>query len=179
MLKKVLIGVAALVLILVVVIAMRPSELRVARSATMAAPAPAVFAQINDFRKWGAWSPYEKIDPAMKKTYAGAATGMGAIYTWVGNSQAGEGRATIVESRPNELVRIQLDFVKPMEGNAVAEFAVKPEGERTQVTWSLISQCNFIAKAIGLVLDMDKMVGDQFEEGLADLRKAVETSAKS
>lgn len=179
MLKKVLIGVAAFVLILVVVIAMRPSELRVARSATVAAPAPAVFAQVNDFRKWGAWSPYEKLDPAMRKTYAGAGAGMGAIYSWAGNSQAGEGRATIVESRPNELVKIQLDFLKPMEGNAVAEFAFKPEGERTQVTWTLVSQCNFIAKALGLVLDMDKMVGNQFEEGLADLRKTVETTVKS
>jgi carbon monoxide dehydrogenase subunit G len=179
MLKKILIGLGALLIVLIVVIGMQPSELRVARSTSVAAPAPAVFAQVNDFKKWGAWSPYEKIDPAMKKTYAGAQTGMGAIYSWAGNSEAGEGRATIVESRPNELVKIQLDFVKPMEGTAEAQFAFKPEGDKTQVTWSFVNQCNFIGKAFGLIFDMDKMLGDQFDQGLADLKKAVETSVKS
>jgi hypothetical protein len=179
MLRRILVGLVAVVIALAVVISLRPSELRVARSTTVAAPAPAVFAQVNDFRKWGAWSPYEKLDPAMKKTYAGAPQGMGAIYAWSGNANAGEGRATIIESRPNELVKIQLDFLKPMAGNAVAEFSFRPEGDKTRVTWSFVSPCNFIAKAIGLFLDMDKMVGGQFEEGLADLKKAVATTARS
>jgi len=177
--RRILIGLAAVVIALVVVISLRPAELRVARSTMVAAPPPAVFAQVNDFKKWDAWSPYVKIDPAMKKTYAGAPTGMGAIYAWAGNSEAGEGRATIVESRPNELVKIQLDFLKPMEGNAVAEFSFKPDGDKTQVTWSFVGPCTFIGKAIGLFIDMDKMVGDQFEAGLADLKKVAETTAKS
>ncbi|MBM3548966.1 MAG: SRPBCC family protein [Alphaproteobacteria bacterium] len=179
MLRRILVGIAAVVIALAIIISLRPSELRVARSASIAAAPSAVFAQVNDFRKWSAWSPYERVDPAMKKTYAGASAGMGAINAWAGNSEAGEGRATIVESRPNELVKIQLDFLKPMEGNAVAEFSFRPEGERTQVTWSFVGPCNFIAKAVGLFLDMDKMVGGQFEEGLADLKKTVETTAKS
>ena len=177
--RRILIGLAAVVIALVVVISLRPAELRVARSTMVAAPPPAVFAQVNDFKKWDAWSPYVKIDPAMKKTYAGAPTGMGAIYAWAGNSEAGEGRATIVESRPNELVKIQLDFLKPMEGNAVAEFSFKPDGDKTQVTWSFVGPCTFIGKAIGLFIDMDKMVGDQFEAGLADLKKVAESTAKS
>jgi len=179
MLRKILVGLAALVVTLAIVIALRPSELRVARSTTIAAPPPAVFAQVNDFRKWGAWSPYEKIDPAMKKTYSGAPAGAGAIYNGAGNSEAGEGRATIVESRANELVRIQLDFVRPMEGIAVAAFALKAEGDRTQITWSLVSRSGFVDKAIGLFLDMDKLVGGQFEDGLAALKKTVETAPKS
>ena len=179
MLIKILIGIAVVVVVFVVVVATRPSDFRVARTATVAAPAPVVFAQVNDFKKWGAWSPYEKLDPAMKKTYAGAPTGMGAIYTWAGNSKAGEGTATITESRPNDLVRIQLDFVKPFAGTATAEFTFTPEGDRTQVTWSLIGTNNFVAKAVHLFMNMDKMVGGQFEEGLADLQKAAGAVSKS
>ena len=103
MLIKALIALAAVVIVFVAIVAMQPSDFRVARTAVIAAPAPAVFAQLNDYRNWKAWSPYEKLDPAMKKTYEGAAAGTGAIYTWAGNSQAGEGRATITESRPSEL----------------------------------------------------------------------------
>jgi hypothetical protein len=175
MLKRALIGLAVLLAVLVAVIATRPSEFQVSRSTTIAAPAPAVFALVDDFRRWGAWSPYEKLDPAMTKTYAGAARGMGAIYTWSGNAEAGEGRATIVESRPNELVRIQLDFVRPMVATSFAEFWFRADGDRTRVTWSLAGTNGFVAKAIHLVLDMDKLVGGQFEQGLSDLKKAVET----
>jgi uncharacterized protein YndB with AHSA1/START domain len=159
-------------------VAVQPSEFRVARTATIAAPAPAVFAQVNDYRKWAAWSPYEKLDPAMKKTYAGAPTGTGAVYTWAGNSQAGEGRATITESRPNELIRIKLEFVKPFEVTNTAEFGFKPQGEQTAVTWSLTGHRNFLFKAVGLFMSMDRMVGGQFEEGLAQLKSVVEGAPK-
>lgn len=179
MLKKILIGVAAVVAVLVVVIATRPSEFKVTRTASIAAPAPAVFALVNDFKKWGQWSPYEKLDPAMKKTYEGQPSGDGAIYTWVGNSQAGEGRATIVESKPNEMIRIRLDFEKPFPGTAHATFTFKPGGEKTQVTWALDGTNTFLAKAVHLVLDMDEMVGGQFEEGFADLSRAVGAATKS
>jgi uncharacterized protein YndB with AHSA1/START domain len=160
------------------IIAMQPSEFRVARQATIAAPPAAVFAQVNDLQKWRTWSPYDKLDPAMKKTYEGPAAGTGASYSWVGNSDAGEGRATITESRPNELVRIKLDFAKPMAGTAVAAFAFKPEGDRTVVEWSLAGDCNFLSKAVHLFFDMDRMVGGQFEEGLAQLKTVAEAAPK-
>ena len=179
MLKKILIGVAVVAAVLAAVIATRPSEFKVQRSATISAPAPVVFGLVNDFRKWGQWSPYEKLDPAMKKTYEGQPAGIGSIYTWAGNSQAGEGRATIVDSKPSELIRIRLDFEKPFPGTAHATFTFKTEGEKTQVTWALDGTNNFLAKAIHLVLDMDKMVGGQFEEGLADLSRAAGAAAKS
>jgi hypothetical protein len=178
MLKMILIAVAAIVVVFVAIVAMQPSDFRVARTASIPAPAPVVFAQVNDFHKWRAWSPYDKLDPAMKKTYEGAPAGTGAIYSWVGNSQAGEGRATIAESRPNDLIRINLDFVKPFAGTAIAEFAFKPEGDRSTVEWSLAGRNNFLSKAVCLFMNMDKMVGGQFEEGLAQLKSVVEAAPK-
>ena len=178
MLIKTLVALAVIVIAFVAIVAMQPSEFRVARQTTIAAPVQAVFTQVNDFQKWRAWSPYDKLDPAMKKTYDGPSAGTGASYSWVGNSNAGEGRATITESRPNELVRIKLDFVKPMAGTAVAAFAFKPDGDRTVVEWSLTGDCNFLSKAVHLFLDMDKMVGGQFEEGLAQLKSVAEAAPK-
>jgi uncharacterized protein YndB with AHSA1/START domain len=178
MLIKTLIALAVIVVVFVAVVAMQPSEFRVARRTTIAAPVPVVFAQVNDFHKWPAWSPYEKLDPAMKKTYAGPPAGTGASYSWVGNGHAGEGRATIIDSRPNELVRIKLDFVKPFAGIAFATFAFKPEGDRTVVEWSLAGNNNFVSKAVHLFMNMDKMVGGQFEEGLAELKTVAEAAPK-
>ena len=137
-----------------------------------------VFAQVNDFHNWRAWSPYDKLDPAMKRAYEGAPEGTGAIYSWVGNSQAGEGRATIIESRPNDLIRIKLDFVKPFAGDAMAEFAFKPQGDRTTVEWSLAGRNGFLSNAVCLFMNMDKMVGGQFEEGLVQLKSVVEAPPK-
>lgn len=174
MLIKTLIALAVVVVAFAAIVAMQPSEFRVARSATIAAPAPTVFAEVNDFRKWRAWSPYDGLDPAMKRTYAGAPAGAGASYAWAGNSQAGEGRATIIDSRPNDLIRIQLDFVKPFAGTAFAEFAFRPEGDRTTVEWRLAGRNNFLSKAVHLFMDMDRMVGGQFEQGLAQLKSVVE-----
>ena len=178
MLIKALIALAAVVIVFVAIVAMQPSDFRVTRTAVIAAPAPAVFAQVNDYRHWKAWSPYEKLDPAMKETYEGAAAGTGAIYTWAGNSQAGEGRATITASRPGELIRIKLEFLKPFAATNTAQFTLKPEGDRTAVTWSLTGTRNFVFKAVGLFMNMDKMVGDQFEEGLAQLKSVAEAAPK-
>ena len=178
MLIKTLIALAAIVVVFVAVVAMQPSEFRVARETTIAAPVPVVFAQVNDFQQWRAWSPYDKLDPAMRKTYQGPPAGAGASYSWVGNSHAGEGRATIIDSRPSDLIRIQLDFVKPFAGTAFAEFAFKPEGDRTVVEWSLAGNNNFVSKAVHLFLNMDKMVGGQFEEGLAELKSVAEAAPK-
>src|SRR3989442_5983044 len=141
MLIKILIALAVIVLVSGVVVAMQPSEFRIARTATISAPAPVVFAQVNDFRKWEAWSPYEKLDPAMKRTYEGAPAGTGAMYTWAGNNQAGEGRSTITESRP-----------RPLAATSTAEFTFKPEGNRTAVTWSLAGNKNFTAQALPLFM---------------------------
>lgn len=163
---------------LVVIVALQPSDFRVTRSTTISAPPPAVFAQVNDFHKWQAWNPWGKIDPAMKQTYEGAPAGTGAIYTWSGNNEVGEGRMTITDSRPNELIRVKLEFFKPFAGTNTADFTFKPEGNQTLVTWSMFGEKNFMAKAIHLVMNMDKMIGGQFEKGLADMKSVVEAPAK-
>ena len=174
MLMKILIALGLAVIALVVVVAMQPSEFHVARSTTISAPAPAVFAQVNDFHKWGAWNPWAKIDPAMKQGYDGAPAGTGAIYTWAGNNEVGEGRMTITESHPSNLIRIRLEFFKPFAATHTAEFTFKPEGNQTVTTWSMTGENNFIAKAIHLFINMDKMIGSQFEKGLASMKSVVE-----
>jgi len=179
MIWKIVIGLAVVVVGLVAVIALQPSGYRVSRSTTVAAPAPVVFAQVNDFHRWAAWSPWEKLDPAMKRTYEGAPAGAGAGYTWVGNREVGEGRMTIVESRPSDLIRVTLEFVRPFAGTSVAEFSFKPEGDRTVVTWSMTGDKNFIAKAIHLVMNMDRMIGDQFDKGLASMKTVAEAAPRS
>jgi hypothetical protein len=177
-LKKILISVAVLVIAFVAVVAMQPSEFRVARSATIAAPAPVVFAEVNDFRKREAWSPWAKLDPAMKKVYTGAPAGTGAVYAWSGNGEVGEGRTTIIESRPHDLVRIKLEFVRPFAATNDVEFTFRPDGNRTAVTWSMTGRNGFLAKAAGLVMDMDRMVGGQFETGLARLKAVAEKAPR-
>jgi uncharacterized protein YndB with AHSA1/START domain len=176
MVKTILIVLAAVALVVVVVVAMQPSEFRVTRSTTVAAPPAAVFAQVNDFHRWEAWNPWGKIDPAMKQTYQGAPAGTGAIYTWTANKEVGEGLMTLTESRPNDLISIKLEFFKPFAATNTAEFTFKPEGNQTLVTWSMRGDNNFMAKAIHLFINMDKMVGGQFEEGLASMKSVVEAT---
>lgn len=154
---------------------LRPSDFRVERSATMRAPAHAVFTQVNDLQNWRAWSPWEKLDPALKRTYEGPQAGTGAIYAWQGNKDVGEGRMTIVESRPAELVRIRLEFFKPFAATNDVHFRFQPQGENTMVTWTMTGQNNFFAKVIGLFINMDRMVGGMFERGLAQMKSVVET----
>ena len=140
----------------------------------MSAPAPLVFAEVNDFHRWQAWSPWEGIDPALKRTYEGAPAGTGAIYSWVGNNKVGEGRMTLKESRPSDLIRIKLEFLRPFKATNTAEFTFKPEGNQTLVTWSMSGVKNFMFKAFGLLMNMDKMVGRDFEKGLAQMKSVVE-----
>jgi hypothetical protein len=180
--KKLLIVLAAVAVALAAfaaVVAMQPSEFRVARSAIIFAPASEVFAQVNDFHKWQAWSPWAKLDPDAKVSFSGAAAGEGAIFAWSGNSKVGEGRMTLIESKPSERIRIKLDFVKPMEGTSIAQFTFTPQGERTAVTWSMTGRNNFVAKAVCLFMNMDKMIGGDFEQGLANLRQVVEAARKT
>ena len=128
MLNWFLIAVAAVVEIFLIMVALQPSDFRVERSATMRASAPAAFAQVNDFQNWRAWSPWEKVDPALKRSYDGPKAGPGAVYAWQGNKDVGEGRMTITESRPGELVRIKLEFFKPFAATNATEFTFKPAG---------------------------------------------------
>ena len=178
MLKKILAVIPVIVVVFVIIVALQPAEFRVARTATVTAPAEVVFAQVNELKKWDSWSPWVKLDPAMKQTYEGPASGTGAISRWAGNNQVGEGSMTITESRPNELIRFNLEFIKPMAGTSTAEFSFKPEGSRTTVTWSMSGKNNFIAKAMCLFMNMDKMVGGEFEKGLSSLKSIAEASHK-
>lgn len=171
----ILLAIAVIVVVLVVVIVTRPADFSITRSVTMSAPPQAVFPQVNDLHNWEAWSPWAKIDPAMKTTFAGPTAGTGAIYTWAGSSKVGEGRMTIVESRPSELVRIKLEFMKPFAATNATEFTLQPQGNQTAVTWSMSGKRNFMSKAMSLVMSMEKMVGGQFETGLQQMKAVVET----
>jgi len=178
MLKWSLAAIAAIIVVFLVVVAMQPADFKVERSATMRAPAPAAFAQVNDFQNWRAWSPWEKVDPQLKRQYQGPKAGTGAVYAWQGNKDVGEGRMTITESKPAELVRIKLEFFQPFAATNTAEFSFKPAGpDSTAVTWTMTGQNNFVSKAICMFVNMDKMVGGMFEQGLTQMKSVVETKS--
>lgn len=179
--KKLFIGLgafAALLVIFLIVVAMQPSDFRISRSLAMSAPPPAIFPHVNELKKWQPWSPWMKLDPNAKSTFEGPEGGKGAVMTWAGNNEVGEGKMTVLESKPNELIRFRLDFYKPMAGTSEAEFTFKPEGNQTVVTWSMSGQNNFIAKAMCMIMNMDKMVGGEFEKGLASIKTLVDVPAK-
>jgi uncharacterized protein YndB with AHSA1/START domain len=179
MLKKILIALLALVAIFLIFVALQPSEFHVERTANMAAPPATVFDQVNDLHKWEAWSPWAKLDPNAKITFEGPPSGTGTIMTWAGNNEVGEGKMTLAESRPNELVKINVDIVKPMEGSSTTEFAFKPEGDQAAVTWSMSGHHNFIAKAMCLVMNGKKMMSDMMDKGLANMKSMVEGASKT
>lgn len=178
MLKKILIGLAVAVVALAGFISTRPSTFSVQRSATIQAQADIVFAKVNDFHRWAEWSPWDKKDPAMKRTLTGAEKGLDAMYEWSGNSDVGKGRMTITESKPGELVKIRLEFMEPFPGISTTTFTFAPAGEGTTVTWKMEGTNDFIGKAFSLVMDMDAMIGKDFEEGLANMKKGAEAEAK-
>ena len=174
-----LLGLGLVVVGLILLVATRPSDFKIERSAVMAAPAAAIFAKINDFHQWENWSPWAKLDPAMKSTYEGPASGEGSIYGWSSASnKVGEGRMTLTKSRPSELIGIQLDFIRPMACTNQVEFTLRPEGQGTAVTWAMTGKNGFVAKAFHMMMNIDKMVGDDFAKGLAQLKTLVETSGK-
>jgi uncharacterized protein YndB with AHSA1/START domain len=160
------------------VVALQPSQFSITRSATIAAPPETVFVLVNDLHKWEAWSPWAKLDPNAKNSYEGPPAGLGAALAWSGNKQVGEGRMTITESRPHELIRFQLEFLKPFKANHTAEFTFKLEHQHTTVTWNMAGHSNFISKAMGLFMNCDKMVGGRFEEGLAQMKLLAEAETK-
>lgn len=174
MLPYILAGIAALILLLVVVVAMQPAAFRIERSAAMAAPPSAAFALVNDFHEWRAWSPWENVDPNLQRTYEGPTAGVGASYAWKGIGKAGQGRMTITESRPTEHIQIRLEFLKPFKATNTVEFAFQPEGAGTRVAWSMSGTRGFVFKAFGLLMSMEKMVGPDFEKGLAAMKGAAE-----
>ena len=173
MIKKIALGVGILIAAVLVYAATRPGELHVERTAGIKAPPEKIVPLINDFHKWGSWSPYEKIDPAMKRTYGGAPEGKGAVYEWQGNSDVGAGRMEITDTQPTR-VTIQLDFTAPLEGHDVATFLLVPQGDTTNVTWSMDGPTPYIGKLIGIFMNMDTMVGGAFADGLANLKAIAE-----
>lgn len=181
--KQIVGGIAAAFAVVVglflIVVAMQPAEFRITRLAKMSSEPTRVFEQVNDFHKWEAWSPWAKLDPNAKATFEGPDSGEGAKFSWAGNDKVGEGTQTIVESKPDERIRIRLDFEKPMKDTSEAEFTFKPEGEQTVVTWSMYGKKNFVSKAFCMFMDMDKMIGSEFEKGLASLKTIVEKPAEA
>jgi hypothetical protein len=176
---KIILGVAAVLGVLALIVATRPAEFVIRRQSVINASPEAVFAQVNNLKAWEAWSPWARLDPNMKQTYSGPAAGEGASTHWIGSPKVGEGRMTIVESRGMERVRINLEFLKPFAASNVAEFTLRPvSATDTEVTWTMSGKNNFLAKTIGLCMNMDKMVGGQFEEGLKNLNSAVTASNK-
>jgi len=179
MLKKIIIGLGVIIVVFLVVVARQPSEFSVNRTAKMNAPAQIVFRQVNDFHKWEAWSPWAKKDPQAKNSFEGAPAGKGAQFSWDGNKDVGAGRMTITESRPYELILINLEFFKPFKGVNTTEFTFMPEGQGTVMSWTMSGKKNFISKAICMFMSMDKMVGGDFEKGLAEIKAISEREAAS
>jgi uncharacterized protein YndB with AHSA1/START domain len=180
MIIYILIALAIIVAGLIVVVAKQPADFRITRSATIPAPPLVVFDEVNDFHRWAAWSPWARMDPTAKNTFEGTPAGVGSTFSWVGNAKVGEGKMTLLESRPSQLIRIRLDFLKPMKATNIAEFTFNPAGGGTLVTWTMTGTNNFMGKAFGLLVNCDKMIGGQFEEGLRNLSEvtATETTTK-
>ncbi|PPD43059.1 MAG: polyketide cyclase [Methylocystis sp.] len=160
-------------------VSLQPDTFRITRAAIVDAPPEAIYPHINDLHAWESWSPWAKLDPDQATTYDGSPLGAGAITTWSGNSKVGAGRMTIVESSQNERIRIRLEFTKPMKATNDVQFDLKPIGERTEIIWTMSGKHEFMGKAFCAFMNMDKMVGGQFEEGLASLKAIVESRPRA
>ncbi len=174
MLKIVILVVVVLVIGVLVIASMRPDDFSVQRTVSIQAPPEKIFAMVDDFRQWPAWSPWEKLDPAMKRTLSGAPSGVGAVYAWDGSGKVGAGRMEIKEATAPSKIGIQLDFIKPFEGHNIADFTLAPSGQATEVTWRMHGPSPFVSKLMGLFFNMDAMIGKDFEAGLANLKAAAE-----
>ena len=174
MFKTIAIVVIVLIAGVLVFAATRPDAFRVERSVTIKAPPEKIYPYFDDFNRWAVWSPWEKLDPAMKRTFSGASAGKGAVYAWQGNGKVGEGRMEILESSPSSKLLIKLDFIKPFEGHNTAEYTLTPSGDTTQVTWAMYGPAPYISKLMGVFVSMDSMIGKDFEAGLANLKAAAE-----
>jgi len=177
MLKKIGIVIVVLVVAILAYAATRPDTFRVERTATVKAPPEKIYPYMNDFHRGDLWSPYEKRDPSMKRTFSGAPNGIGAVYEFDGNKKTvGKGRLEIIETIPPTKVVLTLDMIEPMQGHNIIEYTLEPKGDSTNVTWSMRGQNTYLSKVICLFISMDKMVGKDFEAGLANLKALVEKS---
>jgi uncharacterized protein YndB with AHSA1/START domain len=164
---------AIAIAVVLVLAATKPGKLWVQRATSIKAPAEKIFPLINDFRQWRTWSPYENKDPAMKRTFSRAESGKGAVYAWDGDKNVGSGRMEILDTAPSKIV-IELDFFKPFEGHNTAEFTMLPQGDGTNLTWTMYGPANFMSKLIQVFMNLDNMIGKDFEAGLANLKKLTE-----
>lgn len=174
MLMYILLGLAALILVFFIIVAMQPSEFTVKRSTSISAAPSKVFPLVNNLRMWPLWSPWEKLDPNMEKTFEGSGEGPGSSYGWNGNNKVGEGRNTILDIKQDRLVHIRLDFVRPFKSTSEAKFTFTPEGSNTNVDWAMTGKNGFIGKAFCMFMNMDKMIGTDFEKGLAAMKAEAE-----
>jgi uncharacterized protein YndB with AHSA1/START domain len=174
MLKKIAIGVAVVVAAVLGFAMTKPDSFRVQRTMKIKAPPEKIFPLINDFHSWASWSPWEKLDPAMRRTNSGAAMGQGAMYEWEGNAKVGKGRMEITEVSPPTKVTVKLDFLKPIEGHNIAEFTLEPQGDSTSVTWVMRGPTPFLSKVVQVFISMDSMIGKEFETGLGNLKSIAE-----
>ncbi len=165
---------AVAIAIVLILAATRPDTFSVRRAAAVKAPPEKIFPVISDFHQWGSWSPWENKDPAMQRTFSGTASGRGAVYAWEGNKNVGSGRMEILEAASPSKIVIKLDFLKPFEVHNTAEFTMLPQGDATSVTWLMHGPASFMVKVIHLFINMDRMVGKDFEAGLANLKRLVE-----
>lgn len=178
MFTAILLSIAGLLALVAVIAALQPSTFTITRSAVIDAPPGAAFAQVNEFEHWRNWSPWEDIDPALQRTYGGPRGGVGATYAWEGNNKVGTGRMTITDVRPDEAIWIKLEFLKPMAGVCTAQFTFRPAAAGTEVTWTMTGRNNFVAKIFCLVISSEKMIGGQFEKGLANMKAFLEAPAR-
>ncbi|MGE0579161.1 SRPBCC family protein [Reyranella sp.] len=174
-----ILGIAVLVVVVAIAgvliyASTRPDSFRVERSVSINAPADGVYPLIADFRRWAEWSPYEKKDPAMKRTFGSITAGKGATYAWDGDKNVGQGSMEILEASQPSKVVIKLDFQKPFEAHNTAEFTLKPKGDGTEVTWAIHGPSPLISKVVSLFMNMDTMIGKDFEAGLANLKALAE-----
>ncbi len=176
MVKKIFVVLGILILGLLGFAWTRPDTYRVERSATISAPAAAVFPLVDDFHRWIDWSPWEHLDPAMSRTFEGPESGVGSVYAWVGNDKVGEGRMTINESRPDSRVGITLEFLKPWEATSQTLFQFQETGGATNVVWTMDGTNNFVSKLMSVFMNMDEMIGKDFEAGLSTLKEVAESA---
>jgi hypothetical protein len=171
-------GIALAVAIVLISAIRKPDVFRVQRVATIKAPAESIFSLINDFHRWGSWSPWENKDPAMKRSFTGADRGKGAVYAWDGNKNVGSGRMEILDTSVPSKIVIKLDFFKPFEGHNTAEFTMLPQGDATNigtiVTWAMYGPAPFMSKLMQVFMNIDNIIGKDFESGLANLKKLAE-----
>ncbi|MFC0135334.1 polyketide cyclase [Massilia eurypsychrophila] len=174
MIKKIALGVLAIIVLILGLAAMQPDSFEVRRSIAVKAPPEKIAPLLTDFRQWASWSPWEKLDPNMKRTFTGAPSGKGAVYEWEGNSDVGKGRMEIIDASTPAKTVVKLAFLEPVESHSTTEFTLTPQGDTTTVTWNMHGPMPFLSKLMTVFMNMDDMIGKDFDKGLAQLKTAAE-----